>query len=163
MIDQAVAILRGVATRSSRADAVEPSLLEAWGLVMDVILEQRFRWGEVATLLGISQGGVRALLALDGEHPPSMGELAVIMSCDPSYITAVVDDLEGAGLAHREPSENDRRVKVVSLTSDGVLALRTVRDRLLATPPGFAGLDPKDQRQLARLLQRGLGTGRTAE
>ena len=152
-----------MATRTSPGDDVEPSLLEAWSLVMDVILEQRFRWGEVATRLGISQGGVRALLALDGEHPPSMGELAVVMSCDPSYITAVVDDLEGAGLARREPSDHDRRVKVVVLTSDGVLALRTVRDHLLATPSGFAGLDAEDQRQLARLLHRGLRTGQTTE
>lgn len=134
----------------------DPLLVETWQQLMGFVLEQRFRWGEVADQLGITQAGLRALLAIDPARPQSMRELAAAMNCDPSYITAMIDDLERAGLANRQASSTDRRVKTVVLTRRGTAALRTARDGLLAPPPQLAQLSRAEQQKLARLLQQGL-------
>jgi DNA-binding MarR family transcriptional regulator len=138
----------------------DPLLVETWQKLMGFVLEQRFRWAEVSAELGITQPGLRALLAIDPHEPQSMRELATAMNCDPSYITAMIDDLERAGLAVRQPSPADRRVKTVVLTPRGITALQTARDGLLSPPAQLAQLSAADQQQLARLLQQGLN-GRT--
>jgi DNA-binding MarR family transcriptional regulator len=145
-----------MADASDRAQPADPLLVETWQQLMGLVLEQRFRWAEVANELGITQAGLRALLAIDPSRPQSMRELATAMNCDPSYITAMIDDLEQAGLASRQPAATDRRVKTVVLTRRGTTALRTARDGLLAPPPQLAQLSPTEQHKLARLLQRGL-------
>ncbi|HET9777958.1 MAG TPA: MarR family transcriptional regulator [Propionibacteriaceae bacterium] len=134
----------------------DPLLVETWQQLMGLVLEQRFRWAEVADELGITQAGLRALLAIDPNQPQSMRELAKAMNCDPSYITAMIDDLERAGLATRLASASDRRVKTVGLTRRGAAALRTARDGLLSPPPQLARLTRTEQKQLGRLLQHGL-------
>jgi DNA-binding MarR family transcriptional regulator len=134
----------------------DPLLVETWQKLMGFVLEQRFRWAEVSAELGITQAGLRALLAIDPDQPQSMRELAIAMNCDPSYITAMIDDLERAGLAVRQVSLADRRVKTVVLTPRGITALQTARDGLLSPPAQLARLAPADQQQLARLLRQGL-------
>jgi DNA-binding MarR family transcriptional regulator len=123
---------------------------------MGFVLEQRFRWAEIADQLGITQAGLRALLAIDPTRPQSMRDLAAALNCDPSYITAMIDDLDRAGLANRQPSATDRRVKTVVLTRRGTEALRTARDGLLAPPSQLAQLTRAEQQKLAQLLQQGL-------
>jgi DNA-binding MarR family transcriptional regulator len=134
----------------------DPLLVETWQKLMGFVLEQRFRWAEVSAELGTTQAGLRALLAIDPGRPQSMRELAEALSCDPSYITAMIDDLERAGLAARKPSPSDRRVKTVALTPRGITALQTARDGLLSPPAQLAKLPRAKQQQLARLLQQGL-------
>jgi DNA-binding MarR family transcriptional regulator len=134
----------------------DPLLVETWQRLMGFVLEQRFRWAEVASEFGITQAGLRALLAINPRQPQSMRELATAMNCDPSYITAMIDDLERAGLAVREPSLSDRRVKTVVLTPRGLTALQSARDGLLYPPAQLAQLPPAEQQQLAQLLQQGL-------
>src|ERR671916_675769 len=98
---------------------IAPELTEAWPALVGLIMQQRWRWGEVAEQLGISQAGLRGLLAIDPDQPRSMGELAQELNCDRSYVTAIVDDLERAGLAERRVSVEDRRVKTIALTAAG--------------------------------------------
>jgi DNA-binding MarR family transcriptional regulator len=140
----------------ARVVDADPLLVETWQKLMGFVLEQRFRWAEVSAELGITQAGLRALLAIDPRQPQSMRELAIGLNCDPSYITAMIDDLERADLAARQPSPADRRVKTVVLTPRGISALQTARDGLLSPPPQLAQLSKADQQQLARLLQQGL-------
>jgi DNA-binding MarR family transcriptional regulator len=131
----------------------DPELSEAWQLLMGLVLDQRWRWPEVSAELGITQAGLRALLAVDPDHPRPMRDLARDINCDPSYVTAMIDDLEQAGYAARQASAADRRVKIVALTDTGRLALRTARDGLLAPPPRLSALTRAEQRDLARLLR----------
>ena len=150
--------MTSVANTAGRGEpaGADPLLVASWQQLMGLVLEQRFRWSEVAGELGVTQAGLRALLAIDPNQPQSMRELAKAMNCDPSYITAMIDDLEHAGLATRQPSLSDRRVKTVVLTPRGIAALRTARDGLLAPPPQLAQLSRTQQQQLAQLLQEGL-------
>ena len=123
---------------------------------MKLVLDQRWRWSEVAEKLGISQAGLRALLAIDPDEPRPMRELALAMNCDASYITAMVDDLERAGYAERRTAPTDRRVKAIALTRKGREALRTVQDELLAPPAQLAQLPATQRDSLARLLRLAL-------
>lgn len=125
-------------------------------MLMGLVLDQRWRWPDVAAQLDISQAGLRALLAIDPDEPPPMGELARAMNCDASYVTAMVDDLERAGYAQRLPAPADRRVKTVGLTPRGRDALQTVQNELLAPPDQFARLSPNQRASLARLLRLAL-------
>jgi len=131
----------------------EPALTEAWRLLMGLVLDQRMRWSEVAAELGISQAGLRALLAIDPAHPGPQRELAKALDCDPSYVTGMVDELERAGFALRRTEPADRRLKTIALTNAGIAALRAASDGLFSPPSQFARLPPGDQRELARILR----------
>ena len=48
-----------------------------------------------------------------------MSRLADTLSCDASNVTGLVDRLESRGLVRRQPSAEDRRVKVLQLTPAG--------------------------------------------
>ena len=146
--------MTGSARRPRGAGA---ELAASWQLLMGVVLDQRWRWAEVATELGLSQAGLRSLLAVDPDHPRPQRELAKAMNCDPSYVTAMVDDLERAGYAVRQTDASDRRVKTVALTPDGAAALRVARDSLLSPPEQLTRLSQTQQRSLAALLRDALG------
>jgi DNA-binding MarR family transcriptional regulator len=83
-----------------------------------------------------------------------MGEMARGIGVDPSYITALVDDLDTRGLARREPSADDRRVKIIVLTDAG-RALAVEIDEVLSVPPAaFSALSDPELRQLRDLLDK---------
>lgn len=140
-----------VATRPA-----DEKLVEAWRLLMGLVLDQRWRWSELSSELGISQAGLRALLAIDPSDARPMRDLAQAMNCDASYVTAMVDDLEQAGYAERRPGRVDRRVKTVAMTEAGIAALRIAQDGLLGPPPQLARLTANQQRALAKLLHTAL-------
>jgi DNA-binding MarR family transcriptional regulator len=139
---------------------IAPELDQAWPALVGLIMQQRWRWAEVADQLGVSQAGLRGLLAVDPDQPRSMGDLARELNCDRSYVTAIVDDLERAGLAERRVALEDRRVKTIALTPAGGRALQTVRDSLMKPPAEFAALTAAQQRTLASLVRKAVGGNR---
>ena len=69
--------------------------------------------------------------------------------------TAVVDRLEGAGLARRAPSDADRRAVVVTLTPEGLaLFERLAAEHEAEVDRLFSGLSEADLYALARILRR---------
>ena len=84
----------------------------------------------------------------------SMGELARGIGCDPSYITALVDDLAQHGLASREPDPLDRRVKTVVLTTKGRALAAEIQSVLSVPPASFNALSRAELRQLRDLLDK---------
>lgn len=102
----------------------------------------------------MSPGAIRALMLLAEGDGLSMGEMARNLSCDPSYITALVDDLDDRGLAQRETAPDDRRVKMVVLTDPGREVAAEVQ-HILATPPeAFSALTEDELGQLRDLLDK---------
>lgn len=63
------------------------------------------------------------LCLLEPAQSVPMKSLSTFMSCDPSNITPIVEQLVSEGLVDRKESTLDRRVKTVTLTDKG-LALR---------------------------------------
>ncbi len=87
-------------------------------------------------------------------EPCRMGEIAALLHCLPSNVTAVVDRLEQAGLVRRDSISGDRRSKQLVLTAageDARIRLMTVGDRLFAR---LTGLSDDDLARLTDLLSR---------
>jgi MarR family transcriptional regulator, organic hydroperoxide resistance regulator len=89
--------------------------------------------GQVARHRGLPEFCLRALLEL--AEPTTMGDLGRRMRCDPSFVTITADILEKRGLARRESSTSDRRVKNLVLTPQGTAAREQAHRDLLASMP----------------------------
>ena len=93
-------------------------------------------------------------LTMLAEGPLRMRDIADLMICDASYVTAIVDNLEHLGLAERRPSSVDRRVKEIALTPRGRRAADDIREQMSSPPPALAQLSSADRRALAKILDR---------
>jgi DNA-binding MarR family transcriptional regulator len=88
----------------------------------------------------------------DGGMP--MRELAGRISCDPSQVTGIADRLEDLGLVERRPSPQDRRVKLLVVTDEGVLVAGKLAAEVNRDAPGFSALTDQERVELARLLAK---------
>ena len=61
------------------------------------------------------------------DKPKKLSQLSNELLCDPSNITRVADTLERKGLITRRRDENDRRVTLAELTTDGQELLSKVQ------------------------------------
>lgn len=103
--------------------------------------------------LRVRSYSVLALAADDAR--PSQREVAEFLRLDPSQVVALVDQLQSAGLAVREPDPRDRRTNVVVATPDGAATLARARAALAAADDALhAGLAPEELTTLASLLRR---------
>jgi DNA-binding MarR family transcriptional regulator len=143
----------GVAAKSTKGEAGAGSsdaAREAWGLLSALVYPPRFL--ETARRLGLTPPAFGTVRFLD--RPRTMSEIAAVLHCDNSNVTGIVDVLEEKGLATRQPSTADRRVKLIALTAEG----RKVRSRLtraVEKPPAWVeGLAAADRRALVEILSR---------
>jgi DNA-binding MarR family transcriptional regulator len=104
--------------------------------------------------LKLSPGVIKTLMRLARSDGISMGEMARGIGCDPSYITALVDDLDERGLARREPAPDDRRVKIIVLTDEGRVLAEEITAVLAVPPASFGSLSRAELTQLRDLLDR---------
>ena len=102
----------------------------------------------------LSPGVLKTLVRLARTDGIAMGEMARGMGCDPSYITALVDDLAAHGLATREPDPIDRRVKTIVLTPKGRALADEIHSVLSVPPAAFGALTRTELRQLLGLLDK---------
>jgi len=104
--------------------------------------------------LKLSPGVIKTLMRLGKQDGMAMGEMARRIGVDPSYVTALVDDLDARGLARREPAPYDRRVKIIVLTDAGRAVAEDI-DQVLSVPPAaFSALSQPELRQLRELLDK---------
>jgi DNA-binding MarR family transcriptional regulator len=116
------------------------------------------RMAALGTRTKLSPGVIKTLMRLSQSDGVSMGEMARGIGVDPSYVTALVDDLDSHGLARREPAPYDRRVKIIVLTAAG-RKLAAEIDSVLSVPPAaLASLTSAELRQLRDLLEKVLAT-----
>ena len=101
---------------------------------------------------GVSRIDVLALWVLSNAGALPMRALADDVHLDPSQMTAVVDRLEAAGLAERQNSLTDRRIKNVALTSSGQTYIDDLWARLMADAPPLRNLTAVDLQALRALL-----------
>ena len=138
------------------ADSHRDELARAtWELVRRLFFSETLhsRLGDAATAAGVPHpGSLKALTGLDAERPQSMRALAATMGCDASYVTSLVDTLEALGYVERRPCPNDRRVKLVQVTTEGRCAQERAVEVITTPPDLLARLDDAELRQLASLL-----------
>jgi DNA-binding MarR family transcriptional regulator len=110
-----------------------------------------------------------ALLEPHGFHPREFGlitviasrpgltqhELASVARVDPSSMVALLDALEGRGLAERRVDPNDRRRRAVHLTAKGREQMRVLQQEAAKAAETFlAPLDDEERATLNRLLRK---------
>tara|TARA_B100002003_G_scaffold244932_1_gene271876 strand:- start:1468 stop:1938 length:471 start_codon:yes stop_codon:yes gene_type:complete len=96
-----------------------------------------------------------ALAKLHEEGPASQNQLGRATSMDAATIKGVIDRLAKRGLVATEPSREDRRRLIVSLTEAGAtLFLQVAPVALEITEETLAPLDPEERRLLTALLDR---------
>src|SRR3954453_10042009 len=78
---------------------------EAWRLIQELLMngEMQTRMRTACDAVGVPPSIVKTLFQLEPGEPVAMRDLADHFRCDPSYITELVDGLEEAGLAVRQP------------------------------------------------------------
>jgi DNA-binding MarR family transcriptional regulator len=133
---------------------VDPAT-EAWSLALQIVFsENPPRVPSVAAEFDVSPMGLKLLYGLDPDVAQPMSALAVSLYCDASNVTGIVDRLEARGLIERRDAPRDRRVKLIALTDEGVVARERIRQRLHKPPEQIANLSDEDQRTLRDVLAR---------
>ncbi|MGO2520257.1 MAG: MarR family winged helix-turn-helix transcriptional regulator [Microbacterium sp.] len=109
---------------------------------------------QVLTEYGASMWEYIILTALREHSSSNQGQLAQRIRHDKSRIIADIDRLEARGLVTRSPGSDDRRARVIAITTEGDALQRTIQaaiqdreDTLLVAIP------PEDRRALYRLLE----------
>jgi DNA-binding MarR family transcriptional regulator len=123
---------------------------QAWQAMARLVLDNERR-REVSNQVGLSFGKTRALRRI-ANRPMSMRELAGLLSVDPPNLTAVVDELERAGLVERRSHPTDRRIKLVAATAAGAALAQQAQDILDRPPKGLSALPLEDLELLGRIL-----------
>src|SRR6266545_3883516 len=81
----------------------------------------------IAAEAGLTATQAKLLMRLQPSEALPMRVLAEQLAYDPSNLTGVVDKLEQRGAAQRRPDPDDRRVKGLVITAEGV-GVRTALD-----------------------------------
>jgi DNA-binding MarR family transcriptional regulator len=84
----------------------------------------------------------------------SMKELGQQLHCDPSFVTMIADALEQRGLARREPSTADRRIKNLVLTPHGLEVKTTIESETRGGMPWAQVLTVEERQQLLGLVRK---------
>jgi len=130
---------------------------EAWQLLLKFFFSQRADLPTLASEFELSPAQCHVLHLIEPGQPIPMGRLAEALACDASNVTGLVDRLESRGLIRRHPSDEDRRVKVLELTSAGVRLRATLVERMTKPPESLGRLTADEQRALVKILKRLLG------
>jgi DNA-binding MarR family transcriptional regulator len=102
------------------------------------------------------------LCLLEPDQPVPMKALSTFMTCDPSNITGIIEQLVVEGLVERKESAHDRRVKTVTITAEGI----NLRDKFLEITtstrlPHIDQLTDAETEQLIAILGKATDTSAT--
>ena len=134
-----------MSTVEERFSAALHGAARQWRLLLD----RRLRG------LGMSQAGWMTIaIAAKAKAPLSQSELASSVGVEGATLVAMLDRLANAGLIERVPSETDRRVKRVVVTSAGMALYEEVkREGTAVRRELLAGVDPAQLLAATELLE----------
>lgn len=96
--------------------------------------------------LGVSPRVHHVLMAaLSGPH--TQIELAKIVGLDKTTMVVTLDEMEAAGLAMRQPSSQDRRVRVIAVTKAGERKVREAEDIMERIHADVLSVLPEGERE----------------
>lgn len=109
-------------------------------------------FGQSSRALGLTPQQAELLCAAAAAQP-SVGDLASRLRCDRSNVSRLVDRAAAHQLVHRQASDTDGRVSLISLTPEGRrLAERFVEDLDRRTRALFEGWSPRRQATAGSIL-----------
>jgi MarR family transcriptional regulator, organic hydroperoxide resistance regulator len=135
-------------TRSRTDDKLDSEILDCMG---ELITRTIARGEQIAQRFGMPAFCLKAIHVLAA--PMAMRDLGKLMHCDPSFVTAIADLLEKRGLAVREPSTADRRIKNLVLTAQGIALRGKVEREFMAQMP-WRALDREERVCLLALIRK---------
>src|SRR5436190_10250251 len=145
----------GVAARNPRTVPTTPPFRSAAFLRSTLGFTVSRRFHEMLGPLGLGPGEFALLRAVAASGGEPQNALAERLHISPSWMVAIVDELERRGLLERRPHARDRRVRNLHLTAAGKKLLRQAErraqqfDRQVTDP-----LTEAELQQLLELLQR---------
>jgi DNA-binding MarR family transcriptional regulator len=131
----------------------EADACRAWQLLMKFFFAQRGHLPPADPEFELSPVQCHVLHLIEPGRPLSMGRLAETLSCDASNVTGLVDRLEARGLIRRQPSAEDRRVKVLHLTPAGSRLRSQLLRRMTGRSKPLSRLSLDEQRTLVKILE----------
>jgi len=138
----------------TRADQLDSELVDAMG---ELIVQLIARGEQIAQRFGVPVFCLKALHVLDSAM--AMRDLGRQMHCDPSFVTAIADLLEKRGLARREASTADRRIKNLVLTQEGVGLRGKLEREFISGMPWRNALDQDERACLLGLIRKMISAG----
>jgi DNA-binding MarR family transcriptional regulator len=133
----------------SREDELNLDIMDA----LSELIKRASGLGQgIAQQFGLSMSDLVGLHKLEG--PLTMKELGQRLHCDPSFVTMIANGLEKHGLAMRETSERDRRIKTVVLTSEGTAIRERLESEMARQAPWAYALDVGERECLLTILRK---------
>jgi DNA-binding MarR family transcriptional regulator len=132
---------------------VDVDARRAWQLLVKFFFAQREHLPALGEDFELSPVQCHVLHLIEPDEPVPMGRLAETLRCDASNVTGLVDRLESRGLVERRPSADDRRVKVIQLTTAGTRLRTQLLRRMTGSACSLSRLSASDQRALLRILK----------
>ena len=127
---------------------------EAWQLLVKFFFTRRADLPVLASEFDLSPAQCHVLHLIEPDRPIPMGRIADALACDASNVTGLIDRLESRGLVQRQPSPEDRRVKVLQLTPAGFRLRTAMLERMTKPPDTLGRLSIDEQRALVKILKR---------
>src|SRR5579863_5131463 len=120
---------------------------------MTEFITQLMQRGErLAESLDVPVSCMKALRRLD--VPVTMKDLGQRLRCDPSFVTMIADALEQRGLAKREASAIDRRIKNLVLTERGLKLKAALDEETKCVMPWADALDENEREQFLGFVRK---------
>src|SRR5438552_13251560 len=140
-----------VAARNSRTDPTTPPFQNAAFLLSTLGFTISRRFQQVLGPLELEPGEFALLRAVAANEGEPQNALAERLHISPSWMVAVVDQLERRELLARTPHARDRRVRNLHLTAAGKKLLRQAERR--AQQFDRQVTDPLSETELLQLLE----------
>ncbi len=104
---------------------------------------------------GLYAGQDQVMLSLNDEDGQTPGALATKLGVRPPTITKTINRLQAQGFLERRASDTDSRQAHIFLTDSGRETIRSIEKSVRKTEKqAMKGLDKKDQKTLAKMLNR---------
>lgn len=131
-------------------------------LIIRSSMKGKYAIMQIAEHNNITMMPALTLCLLEPNQPVPMKSLSSFLSCDPSNITGIVEQLVSEGLVERKEATHDRRIKTVTLTEKGL----RLRDKFLEITtstrlPHLDQLTEKETEQLMTILGKATATSAT--
>ena len=116
--------MRVTARNSESVEAVTPPFRSVAFMLSSLGYTVSRRFHEVLRPLELEPGEFALLRAVSASDGEAQNALAERLHISPSWMVAIVDELEKRGLLERKPHARDRRVRNLHLTAAGKKLLR---------------------------------------
>jgi DNA-binding MarR family transcriptional regulator len=142
------------AQRMTRDSSPEPEVAEFAGqLFFRLWRASHTQTADALKTIGLTPPLFAMLNYLRAHNGQNQQQIGSSMGIDPSTMVALVDQLEGAGLAERRPHPRDRRARAVTITAKGRRTLKRGRELAKGVEGDvLQGLTATERRQLVSLL-----------